>query len=161
VWPGIATSRIKSSEDPGRPASEIVNQVGHSRTIGRNYVGHIHWSAKALMQNKGGIATGLQKGAYREPALVPPMPWISKTVPPTPGLAAGKKSGGVGVRWTQVQGAAKYAVQARYGKTWSLVKVVSADVGSLTLAGAPDAIAVSSVDRYGQSSRPAVVGRVR
>ena len=35
VWPGIATARIKSSEDPGRPASEIINQVNLSRTTGQ------------------------------------------------------------------------------------------------------------------------------
>ena len=51
VWPGIATSRIKSSEDPGRPASEIVNQLNLTRTVGRNWVGHVHWSMKSLMQN--------------------------------------------------------------------------------------------------------------
>jgi uncharacterized lipoprotein YddW (UPF0748 family) len=61
VWPGLGTSRIKSSEDPGRPASEIINQVQLSRTIGRNYVGHVHWSAKALMQNRGGVTSALAK----------------------------------------------------------------------------------------------------
>ncbi|RYD38079.1 MAG: hypothetical protein EOP87_02275, partial [Verrucomicrobiaceae bacterium] len=43
VWPGIATSRINSSEDPGRPASEITSQIDTSRRIGRNWNGHIHW----------------------------------------------------------------------------------------------------------------------
>lgn len=159
VWPGIATARINSSEDPGRPASEILNQVEYSRTIGKNYVGHVHWSAKALMQNKGGISTSLQKEKYQEPALVPPMPWLSKAVPGTPSLAAERNGEGVGVRWSKVSGAAKYAVQARYGRTWRLVKVVPAGNGSLTLSGAPDAIAVSAVDRYGNTSRAAVVGR--
>ena len=39
VWPGIASSRIKSSEDPGRPASEIIRQIDLSRKIGRNWAG--------------------------------------------------------------------------------------------------------------------------
>jgi uncharacterized lipoprotein YddW (UPF0748 family) len=161
VWPGIATARINSKEDPGRPASEIVNQVALSRTTGRNYAGHVHWSVKSLMQNKGGISSSLQKGQYRAPALVPPRPWVSNCVPATPGVSAGKGKGGVTVRWSKVPGVAKYAVQARYGRTWALVKVAPVGFGSATLSGSPDAIAVSAVDRYGNTSRAAVVGRTR
>lgn len=161
VWPGIATSRIKSSEDPGRPASEIVNQVELSRSIGRNYAGHVHWSAKALMESRGGISATLQKSKYQQAALVPPMPWLSKAVPVTPAVAAAKSGSGIGVRWSKVPGAAHYAVQARYGKSWILAKVVPAGNGSVILSGSPDAVAVSSVDRYGNTSAPAVVGRVR
>ena len=153
VWPGIATSRINSSDDPGRPASEILNQVGYSRSIGRNYVGHGHWSMKALMQNRGGVSNGLVRSYYQEPALVPPMPWISNKAPGTPGLSANGKS----ARWSRVPGAAKYAVQARYGNRWSLVRVTSGT--SLTFSKAPDAVAVSSVDRYGTTSPPAVLTR--
>ena len=39
VWPGIATARIMSSEDPGRPASEIAAQVNYSRSLARNAPG--------------------------------------------------------------------------------------------------------------------------
>ncbi|MEI7926973.1 MAG: family 10 glycosylhydrolase, partial [Verrucomicrobiales bacterium] len=73
VWPGIATARISSSEDPGRPASEIINQISLSRTIGKNWVGNIQWSAKSVVTNRGGIATQLAK-TYSQPAAVPPMP---------------------------------------------------------------------------------------
>lgn len=158
VWPGIATSRINSSEDPGRPASEILKQVHLSRTTGKNnYVGHVHWSAKALMANKGGVSSGLQKSFYQEPALVPPMPWLSKKAPATPGVSASGKT----VRWSRVPGAAKYAVQARFGRGWRLVKVVPGGSSSLSFSSAPDAIAVSAVDRYGTTSAPAVLARSR
>ena len=157
VWPGVATSRINSKEDPGRPASEIVNQVKLSRTVGRNYVGHVHWSAKALMANRGGISSLLQKNLYQEPALVPPMPWVSKKAPPSPGASASGKS----VRWNRVPTAAKYAVQARYGRTWVLAKVLPAGSTSMSFAKAPDAIAVSAVDRYGTTSAPVVLTRAR
>ncbi len=70
VWPGIATTRIQSSEDPGRPASEIINQIALSRKIGRNWVGHLHWSMKGLMRNQGGISDQLAK-AYTQPVAVP------------------------------------------------------------------------------------------
>ena len=159
VWPGIATSRINSSDDPGRPASEIVNQVNLSRSIGRNYVGHVHWSMKALLQNRGGISSYLAKNTYTTAALVPPMPWISKTHPPTPTVRANASRGNTTIRWTPVRGAAKYAIQARYGRHWYTVKILHASNTSVTLAGTPDAIAVSSVDRYGTTSNPQVLRR--
>lgn len=163
VWPGIATARIKSSEDPGRPASEIVNQVNLSRSIGRNYAGHVHWSMKSLRQNRGGITSTLGKSTYTTPALVPPMPWISQKAPPSPSLKAKSTSNGkaksVLVQWSPVRGATKYAIQARYGKNWFTVKVLPASSQSVTISGIPDAIAISSVDRYGTTSSPSVVSR--
>jgi uncharacterized lipoprotein YddW (UPF0748 family) len=51
VWPGIATDRIGAK----RPAREIMDQIALTRR-GTNSPGHIHWSMKALMQNRGGIA---------------------------------------------------------------------------------------------------------
>lgn len=161
VWPGIATSRINSSDDPGRPASEILHQVGLSRTTGRNYVGHVHWSAKALMQNRGGVSSALAKAPYLQPAIVPPMPWVSRTSPATPGVRANGEGKGTTVRWNRVSGAAKYAVQARYGKNWMLATVAHGGQSGTTLKGTPDAIAVSAVDRYGSTSSPAVLGRKR
>jgi len=61
VWPGIATARINSSDDPGRPASEITRQVDLSRSIGKNWNGHAHWSVKSLMQNRGGVSSSLRR----------------------------------------------------------------------------------------------------
>ncbi|MGE9266602.1 MAG: glycoside hydrolase family 10 protein [Verrucomicrobiales bacterium] len=153
VWPGIATARIGSSEDPGRKAGEILNQVQLSRTVGRNYVGHVHWSMKSLMQNRDGISTGLGKQFYQQPALVPPMPWINRELPQTPGVRAQ----GAVVSWGRVAACQKYAVQARYGRQWFLVSVTSGT--SVNLGRVPDAVAVSAVDRYGNASRPAVLTR--
>lgn len=153
VWPGIATSRIKSSEDPGRPASEIVNQLNLTRTVGRNWVGHVHWSMKSLMQNRGGVNSALQRGLYAEAALVPPMPWLSKTVPASPRVNAN----GASVSWSRVSGASKYAVQARYGKTWRCVRVVSGGSTQTSVPSGAQAIAVTAVDRFGTASAPGVV----
>jgi uncharacterized lipoprotein YddW (UPF0748 family) len=155
VWPGIATARIKSSDDPGRPASEIVKQVELSRTIGRNWAGALHWSMKSLMQNRGGISTSLEKGLYSVPALVPPMTWISKQAPKAPAISAKTSRGSTSLSIGNVSGIQRYAVQARYGKQWVSVTVTAQR--SVTLRGTPDAIAVTSVDRYGNASGPSVL----
>ncbi|MFD2159970.1 glycoside hydrolase family 10 protein [Rubritalea tangerina] len=155
VWPGIATARIKSTEDPGRPASEITKQVQLSRSIGRNWAGSIHWSMKSLMQNRGGITTSLQKGAYSVPALVPPMPWISSKAPNSPIIGASKSGSNTILSITRVPGVQTFAIQVRYGKQWSSVAVVSQR--SISLKGQPSAIAVTAVDRYGTASAPRVI----
>ncbi|WP_367870787.1 glycoside hydrolase family 10 protein [Luteolibacter sp. Populi] len=160
VWPGIATSRVGSSEDPGRPASEITKQVDLSRNIGKNWAGHIHWSVKGLMQNRGGVSNLLAKGAYAQPALVPPMPWLSQQTPGRPNASA--TGNGSSVRVAIQSGdrsTARYAIQARYGKQWRMAKVVSAGSKDVEISSVPDAVAVSAVDRFGNVSAPFVLTR--
>ncbi len=159
VWPGIATARIDSKDDPGRPASEIYNQVSLSRSIGRNWVGHVHWSMKTLMQNKGGISTSLTRGHYASPALVPPMPWLSNTAPATPPASAKSNGTLTTVRWNPVANAAKYAIQARYGKHWYAMYSGAENRTTVTLKGNPDAIAVTCVDRFGTTSAPSILAK--
>lgn len=158
VWPGIATARINSSEDPGRPASEIINQINLSRKIGRNYVGNIQWSAKSIVTNRGGIATQLAS-TYSQPAAVPPMPWLSSRGPAVPGVSAQVTGNGTFVRWVlSDQTAAKVAIQGRYNGQWRTVKIVPAGGNGVTIPKA-DAIAVSALDRFGSASAPKVLGR--
>ena len=151
VWPGIATTRIKSSEDPGRPASEITRQVALSRTIGRNWAGHAHWSVKSLMQNRDGISTALSKGAYSAPALVPPMPWVNRTAPQSPVVSMKGDS----VHW-QVEGVQKVAIQLFLNGRWVPYKVVPAYKGGMQLPRGTSAVAVRAVDRYGNTSVPVI-----
>jgi uncharacterized lipoprotein YddW (UPF0748 family) len=159
VWPGIATTRIGGPED-GRPASEITRQVELSRSIGKNWAGHLHWSVKGLTRNQGGISNLLAKGAYAQPALVPPMPWLSKAVPARPAASAG--AGGKGVRISVRSGdrhTARYAVQARFGRQWRMARIVPATSATIDLTGTPDAVAISAVDRFGNVSAPTVLAR--
>lgn len=157
VWPGIASARINSSEDPGRRSSEIANQVSLTRTVGKNYVGHVFWSMKSLMTNKGGISNDLVKKFYQEPALVPPMPWSSRKIPQTPNVLAKGSNGNLNIEWRSVPGCSQYAIQIRVGRTWRFI--MAARGAKVILKGMPDAIAVSAVDRYGNTSNPRVLAR--
>ena len=157
VWPGIATTRIQSSEDPGRPASEIINQIDLSRKVGRqNYVGHLHWSVKGLMKNQGGICTALQK-VYTQPVAVPPMPWLSKAAPAQADASASASGDKATVRWSPPQGVSKVAVQARHSGTWRTIAIVPAGASSISTTRA-EAFAVTSFDRYGNASTPKILG---
>jgi uncharacterized lipoprotein YddW (UPF0748 family) len=159
VGRGIATTRIGGSED-GRPASEITKQVELSRKIGKNWSGHLHWSVKGLTKNQGGIATMLAKGAYAQPALVPPMPWLSQKPPGRPSATASGNGSGVTISvQSGDRSTARYAVQARYGNQWRMAKVASSGSSNINVAGQPDAVAVSAVDRFGNVSAPTVLAR--
>ena len=65
LWPGLYTSRVTGGEKSW-PASEVVEQIKLIRAQ-PGASGAIHFSAKALMKNTGGIADAL-KEVYREPA---------------------------------------------------------------------------------------------
>ncbi len=83
VWPGIATARIMSSEDPGRPASEIAAQVNYSRSLARTAPGQCFWSVKSIMRNAGGIQKYLNR-LYPSMAVPPAMPWCGTGTPGQP-----------------------------------------------------------------------------
>ena len=162
LWPGIATSRIKSSEDPGRPASEIENQIGVCRSVipaGRS--GHSHWSFKALRQDRGGIV-GRLRGVYASRAVVPSMPWLSRSKPGQPRLTGAVKGANLhlswnagnrsrGLRWWAVQ------IQATPGSLWATTHVLWHQQTQLQLSGKPHAVSVTAIDAYGNASPPAVL----
>lgn len=155
VWPGIATARISSTEDPGRKAAEISAQIDLSRRIGKNWPGHLHWSAKSLVTNRGGIVTELAT-TYTQPAAVPPMPWLSVAVPPVPTVSAVFDGEITTIHWKSPATVGKIAVQARHGTSWSTARITAADAGKTTIPAAA-AIAVSAIDRFGNMSPPVVL----
>ncbi len=154
VWPGIATQRIGGSED-GRPASEIINQIHISRKVGRNWHGHIHWSAKSLLTDQGGIR-GRLAAVYTEPALVPPMPWIKSSSPASPKISASQSRENTQIQWSPDDEARRIVVQARYGSQWRTLRIAPDSRGGLTIPRA-NAIALTAVDAYGNLSAPKVL----
>jgi uncharacterized lipoprotein YddW (UPF0748 family) len=156
VWPGIATSRIQSSDDPGRPASEITEQIALSRRIGDGSHGHIHWSVKSLMTNRGGIV-GRLASTYTQQAVVPGMPWSGGGAPDAPAVGATLSGDQTSVRWQASADAARVAIQVKQGGQWRTLRIAPAKAGRATIPRA-DVVAVTAIDRFGHLSRPKVVG---
>jgi uncharacterized lipoprotein YddW (UPF0748 family) len=77
LWPGLYTSSVGT---PPRAwaADEISNQIAHLREQRALASGHIHFSAVALMDNRGGLADRL---ATQGVALPPASPWLGETPP--------------------------------------------------------------------------------
>jgi uncharacterized lipoprotein YddW (UPF0748 family) len=154
VWPGIATTRIHSKEDPGRPASEIIQQIQYSRTIGTNSLGHIHWSVKGLINDLGGIQTELAK-IYNQPAALPSMPWSNPNPPAKPQVTASLKQNQTIVRWASGD-FSKIVIHTKVGAHWQVSGIVPAGRKTHALPKA-DSVAITGLDRYGNSSSPIVL----
>ena len=70
MWPGLYTSRVGEAW----PAEEIANQVDLVRKYPQAN-GHIHFSMKALMENRGGVADLLRARSWGT-AVVPEAGWL-------------------------------------------------------------------------------------
>lgn len=162
VWPGIASVRINSSEDPGRPASEIGAQVDWSRKLARQSAGQLYWSWRSLGSNRGGVQTELSK-RYAALALPPPMPWSSSVRPGTPALSAQDSGAGCTLRWTNDGTARKYALQVANKGRWFTLAILPGQITSYTLhpavARSADRIALRPISGSGLSGTPAVLAR--
>ena len=154
VWPGIATVRINGPED-GRKVTEISRQIELTRKIGRNWHGHIHWNASALIKDRGGIHRHLDK-IYTQPALVPPMTWLSRGKPEAPQVNAKQFRKETQIQWNTGKQSNKVAIQAKYKGRWYLLRLNSAGSKAISIPRA-QAIAITAIDRYGNISDPTVL----
>lgn len=159
VWPGIASDRIASEVDPGRPPEESSRQIEASRA-GQATKGHIHWSIAPLLQNRKGVSALLARGVYRQPALVPASPWLSRKVPspPTVEIFVDRQSGQPVLKFPAGSDAiAWWVVQNKIAAGWTTHALFHRTRESIPVTGTPEAIAVSAVDRYGNASSPTIL----
>ncbi|MEO7933074.1 MAG: family 10 glycosylhydrolase [Chthoniobacterales bacterium] len=147
LWPGIATERIGA----GRNAAEQARQINTIRR-GRGDAGHIHWSNKSLMQNRGGIATALAKTTYATLALVPASPWLDRDKPSKPALVSKIQEGSHYVDWGESQSnVASYLVQWQTTTGWTSQIIGSTNTGVAWPSGSDvvRSVAVRTVSRTG------------
>ena len=160
ICPGMSSDKVGRPESQSAwPPQEIVNQIRLTRNQpGAN--GHIHWSMKSLMGNSA-LDTVLEREVYTQPALMPALPWLSRTRPEKPGLAvtSGDPGSQLEIRWTP-SGSDKvwlWLLQTRTGREWKR-EILPAAKTTLTWNGVPpEVLAVSAVNRNGQVSSPTVL----
>ncbi|MGB3759968.1 MAG: family 10 glycosylhydrolase [Rivularia sp. (in: cyanobacteria)] len=161
IFPGIYTSRINNQKGKGWDASEIAYQIRITRGFTKEG-GNIHFSMKALTQNRDGIADVLTNEVYVKPALVPATPWLNDTQPEKPELQIiqDKKLGQIKLYWQpkskqQIQ---SWVVQLKKGDEWT-TKILPGNKNSYLVNDMQiENIAVSGVSRYGIEGKTAVVG---
>ena len=160
VWPGIASVRIDSKEDPGRKASEIGRQIAYSRQLARQSSGQLFWSWKSLGTNRGGVQKVLAS-CYKSLALPPAMPWSGSTRPERPHVQAQDTGSGCTLTW---QGnARKWVVQVGSKGRWFTLDVLPGNCNKITLpprvANTLDRIAVRPISPTGVSGTPCILAR--
>ncbi|HEY7711565.1 MAG TPA: family 10 glycosylhydrolase, partial [Candidatus Entotheonella sp.] len=152
LWPG---NSHRNSAD------EILYQIRLTRSEPRA-TGNLHWSMKALMANRNGVADALLQQAYAQPALVPASPWLDRSPPAQPTLAVNTIGGRVEARWsTRTNDAWLWLVQTKTTAGW-ITQILSQRNGGLrwSINTEPELIAVTAIDRSGNASPPTVVTRL-
>jgi hypothetical protein len=154
LWPGLFTSAIGRERDPW-PAAEIVEQVALQRAR-PGAGGHLHFSMKALLEDRDGVAGRLAAGPYAEPALVPETPWLGAQVPAPPRL---RHDGGSALRVDAAAGAPPFlwALWRRTDGRWRFAVQPAQDAVVPVDPGRDQAVAVAAVGRLGQASAPTVL----
>lgn len=160
VWPGIASVRIDSKEDPGRKASEIGRQISYARKLARQSCGQLFWSWKSLGTNRGGIQQELSRH-YRSRAIPPAMPWCDNTPSPRPAVQAQDSGNGCTVTW---QGTArKWVLQVGSKGRWFTMDILPGHCNRITLpariANTLDRIAIRPISPTGISGTPGILAR--
>lgn len=163
IWPGIASVRINSSEDPGRLASEIGAQIDCSRRMARQSAGQLYWSWKSLATDRGGVQAELA-ARYRGYAVPPAMPWSGSARPAAPAVQVKQNSRGCGIVWTPADNSArKWVIQARTAGQWHTLCILPGNRHFVTLPArllqSADRIAVRPISACGNSGAAGVVAR--
>ena len=162
VWPGLYTSSVGSS---GWPAREIVDQIMVARGILQPQPGHIHFSARAVLDSDlvgaGGdrLKAALARGPYRTPALAPATPWLDDQPPAEPLVTARLEAGELLLDWARPEGEAPflYVVYTKGPESGWRHRIVPASRTELRVSldgekSRVESVAVSSVDRMGNES---------
>ncbi len=156
-WPGNIPSRIGGGPT-GWDSREIVDQVEATRAT-PGATGNVYFSMKVFMENRRGVVDLLKQGPYREPALVPPSPWLGAQAPAEPKAKLATDVGGSTLSIEPGPGEPpfQWAVFAKRGDAWEF----STHPGrsrSITLKGdSPTALVISAVGRLGDESRRVTV----
>lgn len=160
VWPGIASVRINSSEDPGRLASEIGRQIDYSRKLARQSAGQLYWSWKSLGTNRGGVQKELA-ARYTGLAVTPAMPWCAGTRPNRPTVQASDTAAGTQISWNNDGTARKFVVQVGSKGRWFTMYIVPGNCTRITVparvAASCDRIAIRPIGGTGLSGAAAVL----
>ena len=162
LWPGVASSRILSKEDRSRPASESIRQINVARQVTANPMGsgHVHWSFKALKDDKGGIRKQLGS-AYSLTPIIPASPWLDNRAPANLWIVPREDANSVTLYFRESPGARWHLVQTRAtaSSPWRTMRMIPASQKAYRIPNKPFEIAVRNISACGILSNQTVVQR--
>ncbi|MCL1934622.1 MAG: family 10 glycosylhydrolase [Candidatus Azobacteroides sp.] len=108
VVPGLGAFQMDRKES-GWDASVLYDQVNFSREAKTQ--GNAFFRAAYILNNSNQFGEGLRSRFYRTPALLPPLTWLSRTVPDTPvSLSAYAVGSFLRLEWDKAPGESNLAV---------------------------------------------------
>jgi uncharacterized lipoprotein YddW (UPF0748 family) len=158
--PGLFTSRIGNASR-GYSAEQVESQVFVARHMPGSS-GVIHFSMKALMENREGISDRLKAGAYSGPALTPACAWIEAELPDAPTITSEATADGWRIQWNhdRSESIRRWCLVELRGSRWQ-ARVLGGKQRSVQLASPTDnpltAIAISAVDGLGNESQSRIL----
>lgn len=159
LWPGIASSRILSSEDKGRPSTETIKQIEVTRNKPSPMgAGHIHWSIKAIKEDRGGLRGRLQS-AYAETAIPPASPWLGSNAPDPVYVAPVREKGGLTLNFKPGANARWKVIQVKEGRNWVTLRRFPAGQSIYRFEKEPEEVSIRHISATGMLSVPTVLRR--
>ncbi|MEX1122875.1 MAG: family 10 glycosylhydrolase [Balneolales bacterium] len=157
LWPGNFTSRIGSGGGIDWKAGEIIAQVEATRES-LHSEGNIHYSIKALMEDRDGLAGTLAGETYKVPALVPATTWLGGATPGIPEINIRQYANTTELTMNPADGetAWLWAIHTYGGENWKL-EIIPGWKHIYKLEESPDFVAVSAVSRLGIEGEAASV----
>jgi uncharacterized lipoprotein YddW (UPF0748 family) len=156
LWPGLDLSRVGGSRAP----EEIAQQIRLTREQPGGD-GNVLWGARALLENRRGLADVLSQQTYTQPALPPATPWLDQQPPGTPQISASLSAGRevkMTCRPTGGEPIWLWLLQSRTGGAWTTeILRGSQSERVIILPHRPEAIAVTAIDRCGNASAAATL----
>ncbi|MFZ0829329.1 MAG: family 10 glycosylhydrolase [Verrucomicrobiia bacterium] len=154
LWPGLNASNVGEKWSP----EEIDRQIKVMRTQPAAR-GEIFYHLRSVTDNPA--LTAAVRSEYAQTALVPASPWLDSTPPEKPRFSVGESRGGLHFQWATSGGEPVWlwVVQFRISGIWT-TDILTSDQRSRTFFNSqPEIISISAVDRTGNLSLPAVLGK--
>ena len=171
LYPGLYTSRTADGSARAFDGEQIGQQVQWSRIMLPDTApGHVHFSMRAIMENRAGLRDSLPKQVYGKPALPPAMPWLKTTqrLRQPVVAAAARDQGKLRLRFDPESARATRWVTAHWrtaeGKPWQsevlpvIDHTVTLEKSPLPTDGDADAqpttVWLRAYDRLGKAAKP-------
>ncbi len=158
LWPGLSAAfAIRDKWN----ANEIPEQIRLTRQ--RPEVnGYILYNTSSLFTNRSLTGT-IQRDLHSERALVPASPWLGNAIPAKPAASVTGNPESLKLTWRAGSGTNSirwWAVQTKSYGDWQL-EILPSTVLTKNLGVAPEAIAITAIDRCGNASSPVLLQPVK
>ncbi|TAE05392.1 MAG: hypothetical protein EAZ96_05685 [Oscillatoriales cyanobacterium] len=139
--------------------AEINKQIQITRNLDEKLaLGNIFFSMKSFTDNRQQIYDSLKATTYANLALVPAMPWLKGTPPPTPtGIEVKKVANSSVLSWNNLAGnnICSWTIYQKNGNSWKLMRILNAETAEIAIQ--PGTYALCAVSRMAVESAGVVV----